>query len=168
MQAPGEERAATSIARELQLPLDVRHVGLKAMGHGAMAGGKSLNPKAPEFWPYRNQMLITLASMAYADQALLTVMIGSVLGDDVHPDGSPAFRDAMNAVLSTQGGAGLEAPAADFSTEELVAHSEVPMSVLGWTFSCHTGEWSCGQCRGCVKHEQVMAWARSREVTSSG
>lgn len=161
--APGEERAATPIARDLALPLDIRRVDLRAFGHGVMVGGAALNPDAPEFWPYRNQMLVTMAAMAYADQARLTIAIGTVLGDDVHPDGSPGFRAAMNAVLASQGIATLEAPGAEASTEDLILRSGTPMSVLGWTFSCHTGAWACGQCRGCAKHEQVMSWAEKRE-----
>ena len=166
--APGEERAAISIARDLGLPLDVRRVDLRAFGRGTMTGGAALNPDAPEFWPYRNQMLITMAAMAYADRAPLTIVIGTVLGDDVHPDGSAAFREAMTVVLATQGNTTLEAPGGAATTEQLIAISGSPLSLLGWTFSCHTGEWACGRCRGCIKHEQVMAWAATQESQAIG
>ncbi len=161
--ARGEERAVVPIARDLGLPLDIRRVDLTPFGHGIMAGGKALNPNAPEFWPYRNQMLVTMAAMAYADQAPLSIDIGTVLGDDVHPDGSLGFRTAMNAVLASQGAVTLQAPGAEATTEDLIARSGAPLSILGWTFSCHTGTWACGHCRGCTKHRQVMVWAETQE-----
>ena len=168
LSAPGEERAAVPVARDLGLPLDVRRVDLRPFGHGTMAGTAALNPGAPEFWPYRNQVLVTLAAMAYADRNPLSILIGTVLGDDVHPDGSVAFREAMNGILAAQGNTTLEAPGAGSTTEQLIALSRAPLSVLGWTYSCHTGEWACGRCRGCIKHAQVMAWAATREGPAVG
>lgn len=154
--ARGEFRAVSAIASELKLPLDVRSSDLSSFGHGTMVGGISLNPAAPEFWPYRNQMLITLAAMVYAGQSVEALMLGSVSGDEVHPDGTAEFRKAMNALLSAQSSIRLEAPACHMKSEELVRKSGAPLALLGWTFSCHTGEWACGSCRGCTKHEQIM------------
>ena len=129
--APGEERAVVSIARDLGLPLDVRRVDLRVFGHGTMTGGAALNPDAPEFWPYRNQMLITMAAMAYADRAPLSIVIGTVLGDDVHPDGSAAFREAMAVVLATQGNTTLEAPGAAATTEQTDRYFGITPVVAG-------------------------------------
>jgi 7-cyano-7-deazaguanine synthase len=157
--AVGEQRAAEIIASELDLMLDIRTIDLRAFGHGIMSGGRSLNPHAPEFWPYRNQMLVTLAAMAYADEEPESIILGSVAGDEVHPDGTGAFRAAMNNLLRVQSQTKLDTPAAELTTEELIRQSSVSPDLLGWTFSCHTGEWACGTCRGCVKHEQVLAYA---------
>jgi 7-cyano-7-deazaguanine synthase len=161
--APGERRAAQAVASTLGLPLDIRGVDLRAFGHGTMAGSSSLNREAPEFWPYRNQILVTLAAMAYAEQQPTSILLGSVAGDEIHPDGTVSFRSAMDSLLRVQSGTRLETPAAGSSTEDLITRTAAPLSLLGWTFSCHTGEWACGTCRGCVKHEQVMAWAMRRE-----
>lgn len=154
--AEGELRAARAIAREVGLPLDVRTAKLGAFGHGTMANGDVLNTAAPEFWPYRNQMLVTLAAMAHAGKKVDSLIIGSVSGDERHPDGTARFRSTINKTLSTQGGPRLDAPCAHLSTEDLIRKANVPLSVLGWTFSCHTGEWACGSCNGCIKHSQVM------------
>jgi len=155
--ARGELRAASAIAGELGTELDVRHLSMQSVGCGTMAGGEPLNASAPEFWPYRNQALITFAAMAYADRSLDAVIIGTVKGDDSrHADGRPEFIEAMNNLLRVQSGPSVEAPAMNFTTEELLKDMGVPRSVLGWTFSCHTGEWACGTCAGCLKHAEVM------------
>jgi 7-cyano-7-deazaguanine synthase len=161
--AAGEQRAAEAVASALGLPLDIRAVDLRAFGHGTMAGGPSLNPEAPEFWPYRNQMLVTLAAMAYADQQPDSIILGSVAGDEIHPDGTDEFRAAMDALLHAQSRTKLETPGVGSTSEELVKRTSVPINLLGWTFSCHTGEWACGTCRGCIKHEQVMAQTVGRK-----
>jgi 7-cyano-7-deazaguanine synthase len=161
--APGERRAAERIASTLGLSLDSRTVDLRHFGHGTMVGRSALNREAPEFWPYRNQMLLTLAAMGYADQQPISILLGSVAGDEIHPDGTDSFRTAMDSVLRVQSDTRLETPAAGSTTENLIQRTGVPLDLLGWTFSCHTGEWACGTCRGCIKHEQVIAWAMSRE-----
>jgi 7-cyano-7-deazaguanine synthase len=166
--AAGELRAARSIAKELDLPIDVRQALLGAFGHGLMAGSTALNPSAPEFWPYRNQLLITLAVMAHADSAIKSLIIGTVKGDDRHPDGKAKFLAAMNAVLAVQSGPLVEAPAARMTSEELVLNYQVPLAILGWTFSCHTGQWACGACRGCIKHNEVMNTIAKRLEASDG
>ncbi|WP_244474337.1 7-cyano-7-deazaguanine synthase [Methylobacterium sp. Leaf87] len=158
--AKGEERAARAVAEALGIPLDIRRVDLSAFGHGIMSPMGAALPSArgaPEFWPYRNQMLITLAAMTYAAEPLSEIIIGTVVGDDAHPDGRPEFLDAMDCVVSQQSGVRVVAPALGMTTLELVRKAAVPRSVLGWTFSCHTGEWACGSCRGCHKHRDVIA-----------
>ena len=158
--AKGEERAARAVAEALGIPLDIRRVDLSAFGHGTMSATGAALPTArgaPEFWPYRNQMLITLAAMTYAAEPLTEIIIGTVAGDDVHPDGHPEFLDAMDCVVSQQSGVRVVAPALGMTTLELVRKAAVPRSVLGWTFSCHTGQWACGSCRGCHKHRAVIA-----------
>lgn len=154
--ARGELRAARAIARELALPLEEIAVDCSALGSGAMAGAEPLAGTPPEHWPYRNQLLITVTAMRLAARSPEALMLGSVRGDEQHSDGSAEFREAVSRVLAVQSGPRLEAPASHLSTEELVASFSVPDRVLGWTFSCHTGEWACGACRGCSKHRHVM------------
>lgn len=166
--AKGEKRAAEAIASALDLRLDSRAADLRGFGHGTMTGQPALSDLAPEFWPFRNQMLVTLAAMAYADLPVNSIMIGSVAGDEVHPDGTAAFRTSMKNLLRTQTSAMLEAPAAEVRTEDLIRQFGVPASLLGWTFSCHTGEWACGTCRGCRKHDEIMRSVIMPEVKTDG
>jgi 7-cyano-7-deazaguanine synthase len=101
-------------------------------------------------------MLITLAAMTYAADPLAELLVGTVVGDDAHPDGRREFVSAVDSLLRQQSGVRVSAPAIDMTTLQLVRKAAVPMSLLGWTFSCHTGEWACGSCRGCNKHRQVI------------
>ena len=158
--AEGELRACRAVAEELSLPFDVLQTDLRLLGSGVMAGVSNARDRRPEFWPFRNQMLITLAAMALERHGLSEILVGTVRTDRQHPDGRLRFINAMNRVLQSQSAISLRAPAANETTEELVARSGVPLSVLGWTFSCHTGEWACGQCNGCRKHLDVMASLR--------
>lgn len=153
--AGGEARAARSIAGALGIPLDVREAPLAGFGAGTLTGGPARSVHAPEFWPFRNQMLVTLAVMAYAEHEPLDVLIGTVAGDSVHPDGTARFVDGLNAGLAAQGAYRLVAPALGIDAEMLLRNADVPEAILGWTFSCHTGEWACGRCRGCHKHNAL-------------
>lgn len=159
--ANGELRAAKLIAKAIDLELDVRTISLRQFGRGSMAGDLSASNPVPEFWPYRNQTLITVAAMAYSDLPISSVIIGTVSGDgDRHADGRNEFVELMNQLLIMQGGPRVEAPAIEVTSERLIADTRVPRSVLGWTFSCHTGEWACGTCGGCVKHDEIMRGLR--------
>lgn len=153
----GERRAARAVSAEIGLILDEVYVDLSLLGSGSMVGGPALPGAPPEHWPYRNQVLLTIAAMRYAQLPLEALIIGSVLGDEQHSDGTSDFRTAFGRLLEVQAGPRLEAPAAHYATEDLIAFYGLPERVLRWTFSCHTGEWACGACRGCHKHHRVIA-----------
>jgi 7-cyano-7-deazaguanine synthase len=146
----GENRAAIQIAKELSLPLDSRTVDVQALGSGDLAGRPSIRAES-EFWPYRNQFLVTIAAMTYAEANSLDILIGTVRTDVIHPDGSAQFIDALSGLLAVQGRVRLVAPAIGLSTAELIRTSAINPNVLSWAFSCHTGNYACGQCRGCTK-----------------
>lgn len=102
-------------------------------------------------------MLITLAAMALAGDAIKEILVGTVVTDKQHPDGTPEFVIAAGKLLQAQASLTLRAPAAELTTEQLIAQSGVPNDLLHWTFSCHTGEWACGRCGGCQKRAEAMA-----------
>ncbi len=155
--ARGEQRAARSLADAMALPLQERGAPLSAFGAGSLVGGISRSGNAPEFWPFRNQMLITLAAMVFSDRSPLEILIGTVVSDAVHPDGTGRFVQAMSAAVQAQGEVSVRAPAIGMTGQELLVRSALPAELLAWTFSCHTGEWACGQCRGCIKHNALKA-----------
>jgi 7-cyano-7-deazaguanine synthase len=155
--AAGEMAAAQQIASELKLEIDIRVANCRTFGAGEMADGPVLSSEAPEFWPYRNQLLLTLAAMAYAIEHPLSIIIGTVKTDRVHPDGRPAFLSRMRSVLRAQGDVLLEAPAINMTSNELQETAAVPFEILAWSFSCHRGNRACGQCRGCHKHYETLA-----------
>jgi len=155
LSAAGEQRAARSLAHGMRLPLEERSAPLGNFGTGSLVGGPQISERMPEFWPFRNQVLITLAAMTFAHCDSLEILIGTVASDAAHPDGTAKFVAAMSAVLAAQGRVNLRAPAIKMTGEELLIRSALPAELLGWTFSCHTGEWACGQCRGCTKHNAL-------------
>lgn len=151
--AEGEIRAARAIAGALRLQHEVLTVDCRPLGSGVMAGMESL-PGAPsqEWWPFRNQLLVTLAAMRAMQIGAKSIVIGTVSSDRFHDDGKPEFIHSMNRVLAGQeGGLRLEAPAIEVKTVELVRRSRVPRDVLGWSHSCHVAPWACGTCPGCRK-----------------
>ena len=155
--AAGELAAARSIATEFGLRLETLRIDLSDLGLGPLAG-KPASPLAagPEWWPYRNQMLVTLAGMRFVSEGLSEIMIGAV-SSDVHADGRAPFLRTLDRLMRLQEGAvRLAAPARRLSGPDLIRTSGVPRSILGATFSCHVMEYACGRCRGCEKHRATL------------
>lgn len=142
--------------------LGIRHlslsIDLSSMGSGDLSDRAALNlAPASDWWPFRNQALITLAAMKLIYFDVATLLIGTVKSDSYHADGSLEFIQAINKVLQLQeGNIQLNAPAMSMTTAELVKSSGIPYSLLAWSHSCHKANIACGQCRGCVKHRQVV------------
>ena len=156
--AAGEYRAASAICEALGLRQRMVQVDCGSLGSGDMAG-KDPSSVAPvsEWWPYRNQLLITLAAAAALQEGMATVVFGAVSSDGCHADGQPEFFKAMRLMLTMQeGGVELEVPAIDETTLSLCRRVNVPFEMLAWCHSCHVSEYACGLCRGCKKHRETM------------
>jgi 7-cyano-7-deazaguanine synthase len=133
------------------------HADCSSIGSGDMAGGEPL-PHAParDWWPYRNQLLATLAGPSALAYGCAELLFGTVVGDASHADGTPEFYTRLSALMQLQeGGIRVRAPAAELSTAELIRKSGVPREVLSWAHSCHVSSLACGHCRGCIKHYEV-------------
>ncbi len=156
--AAAEVRAAAKICSSLQIDHHVVRIDCTALGSGDMAGtAVSRLAPTPEWWPFRNQMLLTFAA-AYAVQVdARRLVIGTLRSDRVNADGSPEFLDAMDRVLRLQeGGIRLIAPARRFTAAGLILRSGIPTRLLRWSHSCHVANHACGHCRGCNK--RVTTW----------
>lgn len=155
--ARGEIAAAKAICAELALRHEIVTVDLRALGSGSMAGKSPSDlGSAEEWWPFRNQMLITLAGMRFLAEGLSEIMIGAVR-TDVHADGQAPFLRTIDSVMRLQeGGVRVSAPARSMHPTRLLRESGFPRSLLGLTFSCHVMEYPCGRCRGCEKHRETM------------
>lgn len=159
-QAPSEAelRVAHYVANELGISHEVIRSGIGGLGTGLLADCKqvALAP-TPEWWPFRNQFLVTLAAMFAIKNGVGEIMIGTVKSDTSHLDNAPNFIKLVDQLLSFQEGAiRVVAPAHNLTTIELVRASKIPVSLLGWTHSCHTGNLACGSCRGCLKRIEVF------------
>lgn len=151
--ARGEIAAAKALCSVMRLRHETLTVDLRHLGSGLLAGSEALHlGTANEWWPYRNQVLITLAAMRYVGQGVREIMIGAV-ATDIHADGKPPFLEAIDRALAVQeGSVRVTAPAIQYKTLELLRLSDFPRDWLSICFSCHAMEVACGQCGGCLKH----------------
>lgn len=157
--ADSELESAERVAAQAQIQLEIVKIDAHALGLGVMAAQEPLDDcPCPEWWPYRNQFLVTLAAMRGFPIGVKELMIGVVSTDgDAHADGRPEFFVRLSSLTSCQeGGLIVTAPAISMTTTELVRRSGIPIDLLVATHSCHTGDLACGQCRGCWKREKVL------------
>jgi 7-cyano-7-deazaguanine synthase len=156
--ASAEVQAAARVCAELGLYHEVLRIPLGGVGSGQMAGEvQSPHSAHAEFWPFRNQFLITVAGMLAMKMLCNKILIGTVVSDRRHADGSPKFLSGLSDLLALQEGAiELMAPASELSSKALVDISGINLSLLSWAHSCHTASMACGHCPGCIKHSEVM------------
>ena len=120
--AEAEELAAKTVCEEIGIELEVVRVDCSALGSGDMAGTPSLDiAPVPEWWPYRNQLLLTIAGACALRFGVSELLIGALKTDSQHADGTLEFVDAMSKVMALQEGSiSIIAPAIGLSAEELV------------------------------------------------
>jgi 7-cyano-7-deazaguanine synthase len=156
--ARGEIRAATQIATELGIGHEIILLDCSALGSGDLAGKPAIaGSPGPEWWPYRNQFLVSVAAMKAIPLGITSVLVGSVKSDSFHVDGRAEFYEQLDRLVAMQEGSlRIEAPGLEFTAAELIRHSRIPDSLIGWTHSCHKAEFACGSCRGCWKRQNVL------------
>ncbi|MFN0252717.1 MAG: 7-cyano-7-deazaguanine synthase [Kofleriaceae bacterium] len=156
--ARGEIDASAAVCADLDIRHEVLRVDCSSIGAGDLAGRAPLQlSPVPEWWPFRNQLLVTLAAARLISEGIDTLMLGTVRSDGVHADGTIEFVSRMNALLMMQEGAiQLLAPAIELTSAELVRTSGIPFEILAWSHSCHRSNLACGYCRGCHKHFDTM------------
>lgn len=156
--APGEIRASTAVCQALGVQHRVIRVDCRSLGSGDMAGTNSMMfAPVSEWWPFRNQLIITLGAAAAIQAETTCLVIGAVATDSSHADGRREFFEKMTQLLQMQeGGIVLEAPALEDTTVSLCRRVAVPFEILAWSHSCHRSDYACGRCRGCCKHRESM------------
>lgn len=159
-----ESKAAAAIAEGLGLPHSQISAGLSDLGRGLLASDDIPDGwPSPEWWPFRNQLLVTVgAAWAITHIALsrpVAVQTGTMKGDrERHKDGDPGFYQRLNELFAFQEGEVLvETPGIESTTEELLELSKLPDDLLAWTHSCHKADLPCLDCPGCYKREGVLA-----------
>jgi 7-cyano-7-deazaguanine synthase len=156
--ADAEIAASVVICNRLGISHHIIRVDCRSLGSGDMAGTEVSNhAPASDWWPYRNQLLITLAAMKGIELGVSHLLIGTVRSDSGHKDGTKGFVDALRQLMIVQEGSiVVEAPAIDMSTAELIRLSGIPSGCLAWAHSCHKANVACGNCRGCNKYFEVF------------
>jgi 7-cyano-7-deazaguanine synthase len=156
--AQGEIRAAKRVCKELNIAHEVLTVDCRFLGSGDLAGKPPIPTSvSSEWWPFRNQLLITLAGMRAISLGVQKMYFGAVKSDAFHADGRKEFFKLADHLMKMQEGAiEIIAPAVNMPSSELVKVSRISFDLLAWSHSCHTSNFACGECRGCFKHAAVM------------
>ncbi|AMP07046.1 7-cyano-7-deazaguanine synthase [Collimonas pratensis] len=120
--AKAEILASQTVCAELNIEHIVIDLDCRALGSGDMArNNANVNAPASDWWPYHNQLLITLAAMKAISLNVTHLWIETVKSDGIHLDGTPNFVASICKLLIEQDGAmQVEAPAIEMSTGELV------------------------------------------------
>lgn len=156
--AEAELRASAQICRELGMKHVVVSINCTQIGSGDLSEKPALAvAPSSEWWPFRNQLVITLAATPALENEAGELLIGTVANDAGHTDGTQRFVDSVDQLTSMQEGSlRVRAPGILMSSTELIRHSKIPLEILCWAHSCHRSNYACGSCRGCLKHKNVM------------
>jgi len=162
--AEGEIRSAIAVASELHLRHEISTIR-PPYGAGRLYSDDAAPAGVPdEWWPFRNQLLVTVGAALAATRGLPVVLLGTVIGDSQYADGRPQFQAAMNALMALQEyPVRVETPALQSTSTELVRRVGVSARVASLTHSCSRAPRSCGDCGSCLKSREVLA-----EVFASG
>lgn len=152
--ALAETNAARQVCEELSIDHHVISLDCGSLGSGDMSSKPSLSMSpVSEWWPYRNQLLVTLACMKGVVLGIDELIVGSVRTDGAHKDGTMEFYSYLSTLVQYQEGAiKISCPAIDLTTVELIRKSKLPESLLLWAHSCHTSNEPCMNCNGCKKY----------------
>lgn len=156
--APAEIAASAAICSSLGIPHEVLRFDARSLGSGDMAGiAPDAHAPASDWWPYRNQLVVTLVAMKAVASGVQCLWLGTVESDGSHQDGTIEFVEQISGLLALQeGGLVVEAPAIGMRTVDLVRTSGIPRSMLAWAHSCHKADVPCCDCRGCNKYAEVL------------
>ncbi len=155
--AEAEIKAARRVADALRMDHQIIRVNCSELGSGLLSGKEAIDGSpVEEWWPYRNQLIVTLACMKGITLGLKTLYVGSIKTDNIHKDGSREFYDKLNSLVEYQeGNIRVEMPAGELDTYELVEISGMPKEAMLWSHSCHTSNTPCMKCSGCLKNYAV-------------
>src|SRR5678809_1183936 len=98
-QSPAVAEIETSkiICEELSIKHIVLDIDCSNLGSGDLIKKDPIKiAPSTEWWPYRNQLLVTLACMKAIGLGVNELMIGSVLSDGFHKDGTEEFYSLLN------------------------------------------------------------------------
>lgn len=156
--AEAEIRASKIVAEILDIEHIVIRIDCKSLGSGDLINEEPIDSSpSSEWWPYRNQLLVTLATMKGISLNINELMLASVKSDGFHKDGTVEFYKLMDNLVSYQEGLiNITCPSIGLTTVELINESKIPKEILFWAFSCHKSTIACGNCRGCNKYYNTV------------
>jgi 7-cyano-7-deazaguanine synthase len=156
--AVAEQEASMKVCEALGIEHIIIDADCSKLGSGDLLKSEALSiAPSSEWWPYRNQLLVTLACMKAIQLNVTNVLVGSVSSDGFHKDGTATFYSLLNSLVQFQEGSlVIEAPAVELSSVDLVLNSGVVPEILYYAHSCHKENIPCSHCRGCYKYIDVI------------
>ncbi len=145
------------ICEKLKIEHKIITVNCRNLGSGTLVGSEqsSISPSV-EWWPFRNQLLVTLAAMQAIKDSVTTIYLASVKSDNFHKDGTEKFYDSINNLMTYQEGSiNINCPTLEYYSHELVKKYNVPLELITMAHSCHISNLACGKCSGCTKQLRV-------------
>lgn len=145
------------ICQELGIKHKVIKVDCRNLGSGTLVNSENIDiSPSEEWWPFRNQLLITLASMQGIKDGISELYLASVKSDGFHKDGTEEFYQLANKLVSFQEGKiKIICPTLNYYSHELVIKYNVPFKLISIAHSCHISNLACGKCSGCIKQIKV-------------
>lgn len=156
--AKSEIRASKKICDELELKHHVLKCDISNLGFGELfkKHTSELN-QFVDWMPFRNQFILTLGCIECVKLNSNKLLIGTVTDDNIYSDGKAIFFEKFNELLSLQEGSiEIVTPGLQLSSIELLLKSNINIDLLMWTHSCTRSEFSCGECRSCLKRETII------------
>lgn len=145
------------VCEELNIKHKIIKVDCKSLGSGTLANSENLSfSPSEEWWPYRNQLIITLALMQAIKDNIKELHLATVKSDEFHKDGTKQFYEYINKLVSFQEGEiSIKCETNEFYSHELAKKYNVPLELLSIAHSCHISNTACGKCSGCIKQMRV-------------
>lgn len=157
--ATAELAAAAIVAEWVGIPLLTLEIDCAAIGAGLLADGQvPAGAPSPEWWPFRNQLIVTLAAAIAVKHGFDSVIVATVSTDaERHIDGSTDFYEVLDRLVAMQEGkVSVVTPVIGTTSDDLLAAVDVPDDILIATHSCHVSDIACGSCPGCLKRQAVL------------
>lgn len=145
------------ICNKLNIQHKIIKIDCRSLGSGTLANSEilSLSP-SDEWWAFRNQLLITFASMQGIKDGVKEIYLASVKSDCFHKDGTEEFYKLINdLVFYQEGKIKVVCPTLEYYSHELATKYKVPIELLTIAHSCHISNFACGKCSGCIKQLKV-------------
>lgn len=106
-----------------------------------------------EWIPFRNQYLLTTSAIILSDHNVKRILIGTINSDKIHPDGTIKFINKINQLFAIEKyKINVQAPYINFTSDDLLQTTTIPLSLLAIAYSCTTANIPCNICNSCKKY----------------
>jgi|LGOV01.1.fsa_nt_gb 7-cyano-7-deazaguanine synthase len=130
--------------------LKIKHI---VLNFDIYKGTQNLKSGVQEWIPFRNQFLITLTLMTLVEYNIHEILIGTVKTDQIHPDGRIEFINKINSLLLLEDYTiKVVAPFIEFTSEDLLVQTKIPLRLLAIVHSCTSSSIACNTCNSCKKY----------------